>query len=257
MRAWPTLLVLLFAATAAKAQALRPFCAERPGKATPPCILDAGHLQLEVGLANAAFRSGAGDVLAFGVTELRYGIASRLEAEASWAPWIVARPKTAAQVTGVGDLTLAARWSLSDPDAQDGLAAAVQGFVTAPTATHGFGAGGWTGGIRAPLSAPLPGGFSLAFAPELDVARNAAGHGAHLASSAALSFGRGFGDLSLNAELWGSIDDDPAARTYQASFDVNAALALGRNGQVDAGANFGLNARTPDVVVYIGVSHRF
>ena len=37
----------------------RPFCADRPGKATPPCILDVGRWQLESALVDGADDSWA------------------------------------------------------------------------------------------------------------------------------------------------------------------------------------------------------
>jgi hypothetical protein len=254
-------LPILLAAAGARAEDLRPFCADRPGKATPPCILDAGHLQLEVGLGDANFQNGAGvheDTYGLAATELRYGLTRRLEAELDWTPLILDRRKGSPHETGVGDLTLGVRWSMSDPDGPGGVAISLQPFVTAPTATNGLGAGGWTGGVRVPMSAPLPAGFSLGFAPEADVARNAEGHGTHLTGSAAVSVGHAVGDaISIGAELWGQVDDDPAGRTKQASFDLTFARAVGKAGQVDAGANFGLNAHTPEVEVYVGVSRRF
>ncbi|HEY0435836.1 MAG TPA: transporter, partial [Phenylobacterium sp.] len=238
----------------------REFCADRPGKATPPCILDSGHLQIETGLADAVFQRGSGaheDLYTLGATEVRFGLTPRLEAEAAWAPLIVHRVRGAGRVTGVGDLTLGARLALSDPDARDGVAISAQGFVTAPTATHGLGAGGWTGGFRIPISAPALGGFALGVTPEVDVVRNAAGGGTHLGFVTAVAISRGFGDTTLGAELWGLADDDPARRSYQASFDLTAAHALGKNGQLDGGVNLALNRNTPDVEIYIGLSHRF
>ena len=84
-----------------------------------------------------------------------------------------------------------------------------------------------------------------------------AGVGTHLAWIGVASLGRSFGKTSVGAELWGSANDDPAGRIYQATFDLTAAQALGDNVQLDAGANFGLNRATPDVEVYLGLSRRF
>src|SRR5436190_1237497 len=78
-----------------------------------------------------------------------------------------------------GKATLPLMGALTDPDGK-GLAVSAEGFVTAPTATHGLGAGGWTGGLRLPISVPL-GESSLGLAPEVDVLRDAGGGGAHLA----------------------------------------------------------------------------
>ena len=111
--------------------------------------------------------------------------------------------------------------------------------------------------MRLPVAIPLADGLSMGLTPEIDVLRNGAGGGTHLAWIGVASLGRTFGKTSLGAELWGSADDDPMGRTYQASFDLTAALAVGDNAQLDAGANFGLNRNTPDVEVYVGVSRRF
>jgi Putative MetA-pathway of phenol degradation len=236
--------------------ALRDLCADRPGKATPPCILDAGHTQIETGLADAVFLRGHETVTALGASEVRFGLTSNVEAEVAWAPVIVDHQRGASNVTGVGDLTLGFRRALTTPGA-DGPAVSIQAFVNAPTATHGLGAGGWTGGARLPVSAPLSKTLSLGLTPEVDVVRNASGGGTHLAASTAVSLGRSFGKASLGVEVWGAVDDDPSGRTYQASADLTAALAVGDNVQLDAGANFGLNRNTPDAEVYVGISHRF
>ena len=59
------------------------------------------------------------------------------------------------------------------------------------------------------------------------------------------------------AEAWGQWSFDPAGTQRQYSADIAAALGLGRDTQLDAGINFGLNRATPGVAPYIGVSHRF
>ena len=79
------LVLMLSLAAPASAETLRPFCAERPGKATPPCILDAGHAQLEVGLTDAVVQSGP-NVYALGAAELRLGVSRRAEVEIGWTP---------------------------------------------------------------------------------------------------------------------------------------------------------------------------
>lgn len=252
-------ILLSLVATMAAAADLRDFCAERPGKATPPCILDAGHLQLETGLADAVFargRAGHEDLYALGASELRFGLTRRTEVEAGWSPLIVDHVRSQGRTTGVGDAVFGLRTALTDPDAE-GAAAALQGFVTAPTATHGLGAGGWTGGLRLPLAVPLGPDLDLGATPEADLVRDADGHGAHLALQGAVGLGHTFGALTAGAELWGQMDDDPAHREWQASFDLTGALMLGRDVQLDAGANLGLNHVTPDVEVYAGVARRF
>jgi hypothetical protein len=50
VRSFALLVALLIYAIAAPAHAegLRDFCPDRPGKGTPPCILDKGHIQAEM-----------------------------------------------------------------------------------------------------------------------------------------------------------------------------------------------------------------
>src|SRR5436190_6834490 len=249
MRVILPVLMLSLAAPAA-AQELRPFCSERPGKATPPCILDAGHAQLEVGLADAVVQRGP-DAYTVGATELRLGVSRRAEVELGWTPLVVSHG------SGTGDGSLGLRWALSDPDRQAGLAASAQLFATAPLATHGMGAGGWTGAVRLPLAVSLNDDVSLDATAEADLLRDMDGRGTHGGASLTLGVSRAFGPTSLGAELWGFVDDAPAGRTHQYSVDFTAAREIGKNAQVDVGANLGLNHATPDVEVYAGVARPF
>ena len=259
MRALILALAAGLLAGSANAQTLRDFCAERPGKATPPCILNAGHAQLEVGLADAVFERSRGaheDAYALGGAEVRFGLTRRVEVEAGWTPLIVDHERGVAHRTGTGDAVLGVRGALTDPDAE-GPAVSLQGFVTAPTATHGLGAGGWTGGLRLPASLPLGPNSDLGLTPEVDVVRDAAGGGTHLAWLGAAGVSHAFGPTTLGAEVWGEIDDDPSGKVHEASADFTAAYAVGQDAQLDAGVNLGLNRATPDVEIYAGVARRF
>lgn len=248
-------------AGAASAQDLRDFCAQRPGRATPPCVLDAGHLQLEVGLDDTSLQRYGGpdeEVDSLLSPELRYGLTKRLEVEVSASPYVVDRVSSGGgHSKGTGDTTLGLLRALTDPDQDGGVAVSVLGFVTAPTATHGLGAGGWTGGVKLPVAAPLGGGVSLGLTPEIDVLRDAAGGGTHLSYVGVGSLGRSFGPLTLGVELWGQIEDEPTGRIKRATADLTAAWMIGKSMQLDAGAAFGLNHATPDEEVYVGISRRF
>jgi hypothetical protein len=247
------------APAADKTAAVGDLCADRPGKATPPCILDTGHVQLEVGLADAVFQHSNGlheTLYTISAGELRVGLTPTLEAEVSWAPLIVDHRRGASDVSGTGDLTVGLRHALTTPGSE-GVQVSIQAFVTAPTATNGLGAGGWTGGVRLPVAVPLSKDLGLGLTPEVDVVRNAGGGGTHLAWSTAAGVSKAFGKFTLGVEAWGQVDDDPKARTYQASADFTAARMVGENTQLDAGVYFGLNRQTPDTEAYVGISRRF
>lgn len=254
---------LILAAGPAGAQTtLRDLCPDRPGKGSPPCILDVGHLQAEIGLADLQRDRQSGvttDSSAYGDLELRAGLTPRLEAQLAWSPALSTRQRTAGVTTrenGVGDLALALRASLRNPDGQ-GLSIALQPYVSAPTATRGFGAGGWEGGLIVPMSLPLTPDLAVAFSPELDVVRDSGGRGTHLAWSAAAGVGHGFGPVQVGIELWAGRDDDPSGAVTQASLDLMAAWSPNDDLQLDLGLNAGLNRDTPDLEIYAGLARRF
>lgn len=254
-------------AGAAQAQdAGRDFCADRPGKGSPPCVLDAGRFQAELSLADAAYSRGGGtsiDDIAFGALELRLGLTSTMEGQVSWTAHERVRQKDRATgavstVDGAGDLGLALRWSLRHPGG-DGVSVALQPFVTAPVGADGIGGGRWQGGVIAPISLPLSAAWSLALSPELDVRSDADGGGRHAGFSSAVGIGRALGPVALGVELWADVDDDPAGRVTAASFDLTAAWTPGavKDLQLDASAYLGLNRDTPDLELAIGVAKRF
>ena len=252
-------LFIALSASAARAEDLRDLCAQRPGKATPPCIVDAGHPQIEVGLADAVFLRGAGaheDIYNLGAAELRLGLTKRLEIEAAWSPLVIDTLRGGARRTGSGDATLALLGALTDPDGK-GLAVSAQGFVTLPTASHGLGAGGWTGGVRLPIAMPLSDSIAFGLTPEVDILRNAGGGGVHAAWIGVGAVSHTFGATTLGAELWGEVEDEPTGVIRRASADLTAAVVIGKSLQLDAGANFGLNHATPEAEIYLGVSRRF
>ncbi len=254
-----TVLAFIISASGVRAEDERDFCAQRPGKATPPCVLDKGRTQIEVGLADAIFQRQGGaheDIYTLGATELRVGVSRRVEIEATWAPEVIDMTRSRSRLSGTGDASLGVLVALTDPEKM-GIAVSAQGFVTLPAATHGLGAGGWTQGVRLPMAIPLNNGLSLGLTPEIDILRNVGGGGTHAAWAGVGSLGRAFGAVSVGVEIWGQVEDEPAGTIHRASADFTAAYMVGKNLQFDAGANFGLNHSTPNTEVYLGISRRF
>jgi hypothetical protein len=238
-------------------EALRPMCADRPGKATPPCIVDAGHFQLEVGVYDWASRSPAQDqtVQTIGAFEARLGLTAGTEVELSFTPVSISRTEGARQ-TGIGDVSFGGRVALTSPDTS-GVSVSVEPFVLAPTGTHGQGAGQWGGGILLPVSIPAK-TLTIGFTPQIQAAPAADGPGVRTQLSAALGASYPLGELSLGAELWGAAQ--PAVRgSEQASADFVAAWSPSRlhDVQFDAGLYAGLTRQTPRMELSFGVAHRF
>lgn len=258
-------LALAAALLAGAAQAEeRDFCADRPGKGSPPCVLDKGRFQVEVSGVDAIHGRSGGvsvDDVAYGGLELRLGLTPTVEGQMSWTPYERVRTKdhgAASTVSGAGDLGLALRWSLKNP-AGDGLSIALQPFVVAPTGADGIGGDAWRGGVIVPVSIPLNDDWSLSLSPEVDARSDADGSGRHAGYVLAGGVGRMVGPVNLGAELWVDVDDDPSGRVTQTSFDLTAAWTPKslKDVQLDASAYVGLNRRTPDLELVVGVAHRF
>lgn len=258
-------IILAAVALASGAQAQeRDFCPDRPGKGSPPCVLDRGRFQVEFSGADATFDRNDGvsvQDVAYGGLELRLGLTSTVEGQLTWTPYERVRTKDHGAVStfsGAGDLGLALRWSLKNP-AGDGLSIAAQPFAVAPTGADGIGDEAWRGGVIVPVSIPLNDDWSLGLSPEADIRPNASGSGRHAGYALAGGVGRAVGSVNLGAELWVDVDDDPSGRVTQASFDLTAAWtpkAL-KDVQLDASAYVGLNRRTPDLELVVGLARRF
>lgn len=246
---------------------MRDLCTDRPGKATPACIVDAGHFQLETGAADWTRDVSPDervDTVEFASTKLRYGIADHAELQADWTPYGISRTRdriagTVHHQRGAGDLTLRFMRNLANPDG-DGLAYAVQPFVTLPTGGKAIGAGTWGAGVLVPVTLKLPGDIQLGFDPEVDAAPNESRSGRHLAYSGVVAVTAPVSDaVAATAELWAERDRDPEHHDTEASFDLAATWqpSSSKNLQFDVGANLGLNHATPGLELYAGIVRRF
>ena len=249
-------------ATGAQAQEARDLCANRPGRGSPPCVLDAGRVQVEVGLVDFTHDKQAGatsDTTLAGDLALRYGVTPTGEAELAWSPYIHVRNSPGGGTSiGYGDLTLAWRQSLMNPDGS-GFSVAVEPFVVAPTGEAGFGAGAWQGGVVLPVSMALPQGFGLGLTPQVAVVRNQNHDGTHLDWTGVIGLSHSVGPVSLGAEVYLDYNDDPAGHATTETFDLSAAWtpAALKDVQFDIGLNAGLNHQTPDYEAYAGIARRF
>ena len=257
--------VLLGFAAAAGASDLRDLCPDRPGRLTPACIVDAGHLQVETAAVDFTHFTTASDVtdtVAVGNTTLRYGVTQHLEVLASWTPYLHQRTRAFGagidRTDGVGDVTLGLKQSLLNPEGKK-FSLALQPFVVVPTAKAALGVGSPIEGLIVPVTWALPADFALGLSPEIDRVANGSSRGHHASYTMIGGISRQFGAVNAGVELAGTHDDDPSGRTTKATADIFAAYipkAL-PNVQFDAATYVGLNHDTPDIEVLIGLSKRF
>ncbi len=255
---------------------VRPFCADRPGKGAASCVLDQGHVQIEVGVFDGARQEddatevdswSAGSITArFGVgpaTEVQVGVTAF---ERETVTDLATGLEDVAE--GMGDLFLAVRQGLIRPDGE-GFSVALMGYATVPTGGDEVRASGIEGGVVVPVSVDLGNDWGLGLSPYLDIVRDEDeqddpqrdedGEGSHAAWSFAVDVDRDLGDWILGAELWVSRDDDPLGETTMASADLVAIWtpAFLPDAQIDFGLNFGLTDDSPDVEFGVGLARRF
>lgn len=260
---WTAVLPAVGVVFAAPAAAADPICADRPGKGTATCTVPAGVWQVETALIDWTRDDNYGirtDVTAIGSSLIKYGMSERADIELGVTPWVVVRTRgagTRETISGAGDVLLRVKYRLTSDNAP--VSVAIDPFVKLPTARKRLGNGKVEAGVALPVSAVLGStAISVSATPELAWRVDGDGRGRHPAMIQMV--GLGFSPsarVSLSAELWGQWDWDPAGTGKQVSGDGSIAYLLGDSMQLDAGANFGLNRRTPAVQVYAGVSKRF
>jgi hypothetical protein len=233
-----------------------PICADRPTKSNNACAVEAGTWQLETDLFNGTFqRSGGVTTDTYLITNptLKYGVAENWDIEANLVPWQMVRTHDAAgtqSLSGTGDLFLRVKY---DAVPQGDVQLGVIPYVKLPTARDGIGNAAMEAGVSVPVNIALSDVWSLGFSPEFDALKDAVGDGRHFNTSQTAEVGYALpGDVTLNAELWGDWNMDPAGTVRQYSADIAVAKLLTRTFQIDGGVNFGLSRATPGVQVYAG-----
>ena len=250
---------------AARAETLRDFCPDRPGLGTPPCTVDADHVAIELGLADWTLdRSpdSRADTIEAGQLLVRIGLTDNLEAQIGWTAFGHGRERdratgSVARGSGVGDLMVALRRNLANPDGS-GFSAAVMPYATLPTGNAAIGAGDWTAGVLLPLSYELDGGVQLGVTAQAEAAADSDRDGRHLAYGGVAGISLPLSKaLGVTVEIAANRDQDPSGHATEWLAGLSAGWMAEDGFQLDAGANIGLDAAAPDLQLYLGVAKRF
>lgn len=267
MGPWPIMLALmaLGLGTTAMAEPLRDFCPDRPGLGTPPCTIDPGHFDVELGLADwTRDRSpdSRTDTIEAGQLLVRIGLTDSLEGQIGWTAFGHVRVRdrvtgAAAAASGVGDLSIALRQNLVNPDGS-GFSLAAMPFATLPTGNDVLGAGDWTAGLLVPVSYDLGSGVQLGLTAQVEAAADEDRSGRHLAYGGVAGVSLPLSDaVGATFEIAARRDEDPSGHATEWLAGLSAGWMADEDLQLDAGANLGLSAAAPDLQLYIGVSRRF
>ncbi|KMS61461.1 transporter [Sphingobium baderi] len=259
------LLAALAIGSGARAQEEREFCADRPGIGTPACTMAPGRVQVELGLGDWTREKDAAartDSVELGEALVRVGVTGSMEAQIGWTAFGHVREKdritgAVTKDSGVGDVTLAIRQNLRNPDGS-GFSVAVMPYVTLPGGGRAIGAGDWGAGLLLPMSFDLGSGLSLEVMGEMDAAVDEDRDGRHPAYGGVLGLGFDVGE-AVSAMVEASVlrDEDPAGHATEALAGLSLTWQPSDAMQIDIGLNAGLNRDSPDSEVYLGISRRF
>lgn len=243
----------------------REYCPDRPGIADPACTMAPGRTSLEIGVGSWSLDRDADqreDSFVVGDMVLRHGIAEHAEVQVGWTSLGLVRTRDRAtgaidHASGTGDVTLALRRNLANPDGS-GFSVAVQPFVTLPVGGKAIGDRSWSAGLRVPLSYALSDKLSLDATTEIDAAANADGGGRHFVFDQVIGASWALNKtITATAEYQVVFDHDPVEHAVEHVAGVSAGWMAAPNLQLDLGANVGLDADATDAEVYFGVSRRF
>jgi hypothetical protein len=263
----PAVLLLCAITTSAQANGLRDFCADRPGKGTPACILDKGHIQAETSLIDVTHDRSAdavNDTALIGDLLIRAGVTKTTELRIGWTPFGIVRShdflaNARTHSSSTGDTSIGFRTSLKNPDGL-GFSIAVQPSVSVPTGGSAIGNGTWGASLILPMSMPLSNTIQLAVTPEIDAAPDSDRQGRHRRYGGVIGIGLRLGaTMSTGVELAAFRVEDPMGHSTKATIDMTLAWtpAATKDFQVDAGVYAGINSQTPGLQVVLGLAKRF
>ncbi len=245
--------VVLVLASPAAADDVRDFAPDRPSRSDSPITVAQGLAQFETDLANYTH---TGQMLQTLDPTLKYGVTNLLDVEVLIGG-LISQRNDGERTQGFGDITVRTKFSLLGDDGGK-IAIALIPYVKIPTARAPIGNGQVEGGVNMPVLFSLPYDFALTVEPEMSVLKNALNDGKQASVTGVVNLGRKIvGDLSGFVEIYAQGFTDRATAGPNVTFDYGLSYLLTKTIQVDAGANVGLNARTPSLNIYSGLAFRF
>ncbi len=244
---------------------LREYCPDRPGLGTPACIIDSGHVSIELGgLQWTALRAGAdrADNLTVADLLLRLGVGSRTEVQLGFGGFGWWRERLNGHTIGnwqaaTGDVSLAVRHNLRNPDGS-AVAVAVMPWVSLPVGQPPHGSGTWATGVIVPISFELAPRLSLEFTAQVSAAPDIDEQGRHLAYGLVSGF-----NVSLHPRVSATLeyqidrDEDPFGSETRHGLGLSMALMPADDLQIDLGGAVTPGGVSRGFTLAAGVSRRF
>jgi hypothetical protein len=239
---------------------LHEFSTDRPDVTESPYTVDAGHVQIELSLAEYTRGrdfSGTLDVLP---VNLKLGLLDNVDVQLIFTPY--QRVESDGDVMeGFGDETLVRLKINLQGNDHERTAFAVMPFVKLPTGTGGLSNDHIEGGLILPVATDLPGDWSLGAMIEADLVYRdeKQEYGLDLVHSVTLGH-TVEGPVSAYVEYVGVLPRGAAVgieRRYQAIASAGLTLEVGENLLLDAGTRIGFSGASDRSTIFLGASTRF
>ncbi|HWE96799.1 MAG TPA: transporter [Tepidisphaeraceae bacterium] len=248
---------------------LRELQTDRPDQTEGPYTVDAGHMQIELDLANYAYdrslpagQHGRVQQLLIAPTNFRIGLLNDLELDVIATPFIWERDedfiaRTGDQREGVGDTLLQLKLNLIGNDSGD-VAFGLLPYVKIPTNQDRLGNHYIEGGIIFPLNLKLPGEFELGMETAVGFLHDGEGAEYHQDWVNSIVLGHDIirEKLTGYVEFFSIVSNEPHAGPIE-TIDTGVLLAINSDVQLDCGINFGITRRATDFNPFVGLSVRF
>ena len=254
---------LLLVLLANPAHAEREMTTDRPDTTESPFTVEAGRVQVEMSFfeysqdkANSVHADVKVTEWSFAPFNVRIGVADNVDLHVIFEPQHHVRiedrdARTVASVSGIGDMTLRAKWNFWGNDGGPS-ALGLMPFVKVPTADSRIGNGRVEGGVILPASFELPAGWGLAVMTEVDFVRNDANIGYdHLWVNTASFDHKVAGPVDGFIELVSQVGGPPVV-----SLNGGLTMGVGEDLQFDTGVNVGLTRGATDFLLFTGISWR-
>ncbi|HEU4725543.1 MAG TPA: transporter [Candidatus Eisenbacteria bacterium] len=233
----------------------RELSTDRPDQTESPYSVEAGRYQAEFQLLSAASGpDGGGTAWQFVGLNLKRGLSRSTDLQLVLSG-LESIPTPGGRNHGTGDATLRLKWNARGNDAE-GLAWGLMPFVSFPTGSESFTAGGFEGGLILPVAFPLSGETGMGLMLQGDIVRDAVGSSTHLEAFATATVSR-----ALAGSLGGFIElaarfrpEDEGPR--EVMLDLGTTYGVGEDVQWDAGVQCGLSEGAEDLRAFLGFTIR-
>lgn len=250
-------------ALAQPGDALRDMSTDRPDKTESPYTVDAGHIQIELDLANYTRDDSDGlrtEGLAIVPFNFKLGLDQSTDIQLLVEPFVrqtvTDRVRGGDRIDGIGDVTVRLKHNLWGNDGGP-TALALMPFVKLPTNSNGLGNGAVEFGLIVPLAVRVADGIGIGAMTQIGMFEEADGRGyaPSFVNSATVAFDL-TDRLGLYTELFTERSIGRGAE-WVVTGDIGFTYALSDNIQLDTGIAIGLTDAADDLNLFVGISRRF